>query len=77
MRKRPGSAVVYSRRAVRKNGKRAGTENVAGIVGMAKALEIAVEEMQVVRPRIVRLRNYFCGTGITGDSAGKVKWASA
>ena len=37
----------------------AGTENVAGIVGMAKALEIAVEEMQVVRPRIVRLRNYF------------------
>lgn len=41
------------------NGKRAGTENVAGIVGMAKALEIAVEEMQVVRPRIVRLRNYF------------------
>ena len=41
------------------NGKRAGTENVAGIVGMAKALEIAVEEMQVVRPRLVRLRNYF------------------
>lgn len=32
---------------------------MAGIVGMAKALEIAVEEMQVVRPRIVRLRNYF------------------
>ena len=40
-------------------GKRAGTENVAGIVGMAKALEIAVEEMHVVRPRLVRLRNYF------------------
>ena len=41
------------------NGRRAGTENVAGIVGMATAFEIAVEEMQVVRPRIVRLRNYF------------------
>lgn len=40
-------------------GKRAGTENVAGIVGMAKALEIATEEMPVVRPRLVRLRNYF------------------
>ena len=26
---------------------------------LAKALEIAVEEMQVVRPRLVRLRNYF------------------
>lgn len=58
------------------NGKRAGTENVAGIVGMAKALEIAVEEMRsCVRG--------LCGcviilwNGYYGDSAGKVKWASA
>lgn len=40
-------------------GKRAGTENVAGIVGMATALSIAVNEMHFVRPRLVRLRNYF------------------
>lgn len=40
-------------------GKRAGTENVAGIVGMAEALSIAVREMNCVRPRLVRLRNYF------------------
>lgn len=40
-------------------GKRAGTENVAGIVGMAKALELSVEEMPRVRPGLVRLRNYF------------------
>lgn len=40
-------------------GKRAGTENVAGIVGMARALEIAAAEMQVTRPRLIRLRNYF------------------
>lgn len=40
-------------------GKRAGTENVAGIVGMATALSIATSEMYYVRPRLVRLRNYF------------------
>lgn len=40
-------------------GKRAGTENVAGIVGMARALEIAATEMQVTRQRLIRLRNYF------------------
>ena len=41
------------------SGKRAGTENVAGIVGMAEALSIAVHEMYEVRPRLIRLRNYF------------------
>ncbi len=40
-------------------GKRAGTENVAGIVGMAEALSIAAGEMHLTRPRLVRLRNYF------------------
>lgn len=41
------------------SGKRAGTENVAGIVGMAEALSIAVRGMYEVRPRLIRLRNYF------------------
>ena len=40
-------------------GKRAGTENVAGIVGMAEALDIAVQEMRYTRPRLIRRRNYF------------------
>lgn len=40
-------------------GKRAGTENVAGIVGMAEALDIAVQEMRYTRLRLIRLRNYF------------------
>ena len=51
-----GVGALYIRRGVRlknlidggaqESGKRAGTENVAGIVGMAKALEIAVNTME-------------------------------
>lgn len=40
-------------------GKRAGTENIAGIVGMAEALSIAAHEMPYTRKRLIRLRNYF------------------
>ena len=39
-------------------GKRAGTENVAGIVGMAQALVIAAQEMPYTRGKLTRLRNY-------------------
>jgi cysteine desulfurase len=38
-------------------GLRAGTENVAGIVGLATALEIAVREMPAAVPRMARLRD--------------------
>jgi cysteine desulfurase len=37
--------------------RRAGTENVAGIVGMARALELAVAERSEVGPRVARLRD--------------------
>lgn len=40
-------------------GRRAGTENVAGIVGMAEALEQSVRRMPAQRPRLIGLRNYF------------------
>lgn len=40
-------------------GKRAGTENVAGIVGMAKALSIAQSELQRKQKEETALRNYF------------------
>lgn len=40
-------------------GKRAGTENVAGIVGMAKALELATKEMGRKSRELTKLRNYF------------------
>ncbi len=38
---------------------RGGTENVYGIIGMAKALELAVEEMDAHRSHIDALRSYF------------------
>ena len=41
------------------SGKRAGTENVAGIVGMAKALSIAQSEMSKKQREETALRNYF------------------
>jgi cysteine desulfurase len=37
--------------------RRAGTENVAGIVGMSKALELAVQNMDLEAPRLSSLRN--------------------
>lgn len=40
-------------------GKRAGTENVAGIVGMGKALEIAHQNQMREYHRLRKLRNYF------------------
>lgn len=42
-------------------GKRAGTENVAGAVGMAKALEMSVRNMQRNMSYLTRLRDYFVG----------------
>jgi len=38
-------------------GKRAGTENIAGIVGLSKALALASEEMTVENKRLVSLRD--------------------
>lgn len=38
---------------------RGGTENIYGIVGMAKALELAVAEMEERREKITSIRDYF------------------
>ena len=40
-------------------GKRSGTENVAGIVGLAEALTLANQEMEINNRKIVAVRNYF------------------
>ena len=62
-----GCGALYIRRGVRfaniidggaqERGKRAGTENVAGIVGLAEALQIAVDTMDERIPRLTKMRN--------------------
>ncbi len=62
-----GVGVLYKRRGIRieplifggghEKGLRAGTENVAGIVGTGKAAEIALKEMDSERDRITLLRD--------------------
>ncbi|MFN8534172.1 MAG: cysteine desulfurase family protein [Dehalococcoidia bacterium] len=62
-----GVGLLYVRRGVpfqsqlfggsQERNRRAGTENVPGIVGMAVALEIAQQEREAVRPHLLRLRD--------------------
>ncbi len=62
-----GVGILYTRQGIRilpqlqggsqERGRRAGTENVAGIVGAASALRLAYEELPHVGPRIQALRN--------------------
>ncbi len=62
-----GVGVLYIRKGVKidnlihgggqERGKRAGTENIAGIVGLGKAIELAVAEMDTENKRLLRLRD--------------------
>jgi cysteine desulfurase len=62
-----GVGILYARQGVRllpqlqggsqERGRRAGTENVAGIVGAATALRLAYEDLPKVLPRIIALRD--------------------
>jgi len=62
-----GVGILYVRQGTRllpqlqggsqERGRRAGTENVAGIVGAATALRLAYEELPQVMPRIIALRD--------------------
>src|SRR6266581_3812251 len=62
-----GVGILYARQGMRllpqlqggpqERGRRAGTENVAGIVGAATALRLAQEELPQVTPRITALRD--------------------
>lgn len=62
-----GVGILYARQGMRllpqlqggsqERGKRAGTENVAGIVGAATALRLAYEDLPQVMPRIIALRD--------------------
>ncbi|GER83072.1 cysteine desulfurase IscS [Thermogemmatispora aurantia] len=62
-----GVGILYVRQGVRllpqqqggsqERGRRAGTENVAGIVGAATALRLAYEELEQVQPRLRTMRD--------------------
>lgn len=79
-----GIGALYARKGIKfkplieggsqERGKRAGTENVAGIVGLGKALEIASHNMTDENKRISGLRNYLIkgllsidGTSLNGS----------
>jgi cysteine desulfurase len=84
-----GVGILYVRQGVRllpqlqggsqERGKRAGTENVAGIVGAAAALRLAYEELPVVEPRVRALRDRLIagvlqipGSELTGHPAERL-----
>ena len=62
-----GVGILYARQGMRllpqlqggsqERGRRAGTENVAGIVGAASALRLAYEELPQILPRVIALRD--------------------
>lgn len=62
-----GVGVLYERKGIRlpsyivggaqEKGRRAGTENVAGIVGLGEALELAVNNMSETSKRMIRMRD--------------------
>ncbi len=64
-----GVGVLFKRKGIRiepliygggqEDGMRSGTENVPGIVGLGKALEIITEEREVEMSKLVELRKYF------------------
>src|SRR5213078_1958734 len=66
-----GAGILYTRQGMRllpqlqggsqERGKRAGTENVAGIIGAAAALRVAYEEQPLIQPRIMALRDRLIG----------------
>ena len=84
-----GVGLLYARQGMRlqpqiqggsqERNRRAGTENVAGIVGAATALRLAYEQRQIEEPRLVRLRDRLIegmlripGTSLTGHPSERL-----
>ncbi len=58
-------------------GLRAGTENVSGIVGLARALELAVAELPVESARLARMRDDFERAIVAAEPEARVNAAGA
>ena len=58
------SLVPVSHGGGQEGGLRSGTENISGIVGFAKALDLAVSEKEKESARLIVLRNYFVSSVI-------------
>ncbi len=84
-----GVGMLYARQGMRllpqlqggsqERGRRAGTENVAGIVGAATALRLAYEELPSVAPRLIALRDRLIegllaipGSSLTGHPTNRL-----
>ncbi|HVB23952.1 MAG TPA: cysteine desulfurase NifS [Ktedonobacteraceae bacterium] len=84
-----GVGILYVRQGMRllpqlqggsqERGRRAGTENVAGIVGAATALRLAYEELPQVTPRLIALRDHLIaglltvpGSSLTGHPTNRL-----
>ncbi len=84
-----GMGILYVRQGMRilpqlqggsqERGRRAGTENVAGIVGLATALRLAYEDLPTVAPRVQALRDRLIagiqtipGTRLTGHPSERL-----
>jgi len=84
-----GMGALYIRKGVKidslihggaqERGRRAGTENIAGIVGMGKAIEIAVKNMDSESKRLIYLRDKLIegllkisGTKLNGDKNNRL-----
>ena len=84
-----GVGILYVRQGMRilpqlqggsqERGRRAGTENVAGIVGAATALRLVYDELPQVMPHMLALRNRLCdgllsipGSQLTGHPTNRL-----
>ena len=59
---------------IKKKNKRAGTENVAEIVGLGKAIELADKNIEEYNNKLLELRDYYISEVEKKYTRSKIKW---